>query len=120
MAKKTITLNARSKWPDVKDDYVIWHQDHAIGRIRLVADPKAPATPWEWFITVPVAMPAWANGTGESCDVCMKEFSAAWSRFLKEIPAERLERAWEFERAAQSRRPRGDPSAALQGAQGGH
>ncbi len=113
MVKRTITLNARPKWPDVADDYLIWHEDHAIGRIRLVADPIAPATPWEWCVTVPLALPEWANGTAESRDVCMKDFSAAWRRFLKETPPERLERAWEFERAAQSRRPQTDPSAAL-------
>jgi hypothetical protein len=47
-----------------------------------------------------LAMPAWANGTAESRDVCMRNFSAAWGRLLKEAPFERLERAWEFERAA--------------------
>jgi hypothetical protein len=112
MAKKSITLNARRKWADVHDDYVVWHEDYAIGRIRLVADPVAPATPWEWFVTVPLAMPEWANGTAESRDACMNGFSAAWARFLKETPPERLARAWEFERAAQSRRPQSDtPSA---------
>jgi hypothetical protein len=50
MAKKTITLNARLKWPDVQDDYVVWHDDHAIGRIRLVADPKAASAAWEWSV----------------------------------------------------------------------
>jgi hypothetical protein len=116
MAKKTITLNARLKWPDVKDDYVVWHEEHAIGRIRLVADPKTPAAPWEWSVTVPLAMPGWASGTAESRDTCIKEFNSAWARFLKETPPRRLERAWEFERASQSRRPRRDRPAALSAA----
>jgi hypothetical protein len=116
MAKKTITLNARLKWPDVKDDYVVWHEEHVIGRIRLVADPKTPAAPWEWSVTVPLAMPGWASGTAESRDTGIKEFNSAWARFLKETPSKRLERAWEFERAARSRRPRRDPPAALSAA----
>ena len=109
MAKKTISLNARPKWPDVQDDYVVWHEEHEIGRIRLNGDPQG--TTWEWYITVPIAMPAWAGGTSESRDACTKDFSSAWGRLLKETRLERLERAWELERAATARRPRRDASA---------
>jgi hypothetical protein len=108
MAKKTISLNARLKWPDVKDDYVVWQEEHEIGRIRLIGD--AQGTTWEWYVTVPMAMPAWASGTCESRDACMKAFSSAWGRLLKETRLERLERAWEFEIAATTRRPRSGAS----------
>jgi hypothetical protein len=109
MAKKTISLNARPKWPDVRDDYVVWHEEHEIGRIRSSGD--AQGATWEWYIAVPMAMPVWASGISESRDACMKAFSSAWGRLLKETRLERLERAWEFERAATTRRPRRDASA---------
>jgi hypothetical protein len=107
MAKKTISLNARPKWPDVRDDYVVWHEEHEIGRIRLSGD--AEGARWEWYIAVPMAMPIWASGTCESRDACMRDFSSAWGRLLKETRVDRLERAWELERAA-TRRPRRDAS----------
>jgi hypothetical protein len=91
--EEIIALNARLKWPD-EDDYLIWQEEHAIGRIRLVADPKMPATPWEWSVTVPLAMPEMGERHGQSRDTCMKGFSSAWARFLKETPSRRLERAW--------------------------
>jgi hypothetical protein len=96
-AAAPVALKASPKWPDVKDDYVVRYDGHLIGRIRLGGDT------WEWSITVPMAMPVWANGTGESRDACMRDFTIAWGRFLKETSPERLERAWELERAFAAR-----------------
>lgn len=97
---KTITLNATPTWPDVKNDFVLRYDGHAIGRIRL--DGSA----WEWQITIPMAMPAWANGTADSLDACKRAFAAAWGRLLNETSPDRLERAWELERAAEARQRR--------------
>jgi hypothetical protein len=102
---KPITLKARLKWPDVKDDYVVHYEGHLIGRIRL-GDPRYEQGTWEWSINVPMAMPDWANGTAENRDACVKDFTAAWGRFLKEADPGRLERAWELERAAAARHQR--------------
>ncbi len=103
---KAITLNASLKWPDVKDDYVVRYDGHLIGRMRLAGERDAQGTTWEWSITIPMALPVWANGTAESRDTCMKDFTAAWGRFLKETSPERLERAWELERAFAARQQR--------------
>jgi hypothetical protein len=100
---KPIALNASPKWPDVKDDYVVRHEGHLIGRIRLGGERYAQGNTWEWSIDVPMEMPASASGSAESRDACMKAFSAAWGRFLKETSPERLERAWELERAFAAR-----------------
>ncbi len=105
-AAKTITLRASLKWPDVKDDYVVHYDGHLIGRIRLGDERYAQGTTWEWSIAVPMAMPDWANGSAENRDACMKDFNAAWGRFLKETDPARLERAWELERAAAARHQR--------------
>jgi hypothetical protein len=103
---KAAALHASPKWPDVKDDYVVRYDGHLIGRIRLGGEHYAQGTTWEWSITVPMAMPAWANGTGESRDACMKDFTTAWGRFLNETDPARLERAWELERAFAARQQR--------------
>src|SRR6202035_4749574 len=97
---KTISLQASPTWPGIKDDYVLWHEGHKIGRIRLAE------TAWEWHMTVPMAMPAWANGSAGSLDECGKAFGAAWGRLLNETSPARLERAWELERAVEARQPR--------------
>jgi len=103
---KVITLKASLKWPEIKDDYLVRYDGHLIGRIRLGDERYAQGTRWEWSITVPMAMPDWANGTAESRDNCMKDFNAAWGRFLKETDPARLERAWELERAFAARHQR--------------
>jgi hypothetical protein len=95
---KTITLNARPTWSGVKDDYLLRYEGQVIGRIRLAE------TAWEWHITVPMAMPAWASGSADSLEECKSAFAAAWGRFLKETSPARLERAWELQRAAEARR----------------
>jgi hypothetical protein len=107
---KPITLKASLKWPDVKDDYVVHYEGHLIGRIRF-GDPRYEQGTWEWNLTVPMAMPDWANGTAENRDACMKDFTAAWGRFLKETDPARLERARELERAAAVRHQRRGLSA---------
>jgi hypothetical protein len=105
-AVKTITLKASLKWPDVKDDYVVHYDGHLIGRIRLGDEHFEQGRTWDWSITAPMAMPDWANGSAESRDACMKDFTAAWGRFLKETDPKRLERAWELERAFAAREQR--------------
>ncbi|WP_291856130.1 hypothetical protein [Bradyrhizobium sp.] len=97
---KTITLNANLRWPDVKNDYVLRYDGHAIGHIRLVNGG------WEWKITVAMAMPPWAEGVSDSLDGSKRAFAAAWGRLLKETSPERIERAWELERAAETRQLR--------------
>ena len=99
---KTITLNASPTWPDVKNDYVLRYEGHAIGRIRL--DGSA----WEWQITIPMAMPDWARGTADNLDGSRRAFAAAWGRLLTETDPDRLERAWELERAVEARQQRRD------------
>jgi hypothetical protein len=100
---KAVTLNASPKWPDVKDDYVVRYEGHVIGRIRLGGERYAQGDTWEWSIDVPMEMPAWASGSAQTRDACMKDFTAAWGRFLKETTPERLERALELERAFAAR-----------------
>jgi hypothetical protein len=97
---KKIALSASPTWAEAKNDYVLRYEGHVIGRIRLAE------TSWEWHITVPMAMPAWARGSAPNLDDCKKAFAEAWGRFLSETDPDRLERAWEFSRAAELRRQR--------------
>lgn len=97
---KTITLNASPSWPGAKNDYVLRYERHTVGRIRLAE------TAWEWQITVPMAMPPWAQGVSASLDDARQGFAVAWGRFVKETSPERLERAWDLARAAESRQQR--------------
>jgi hypothetical protein len=99
---KTITLNASPTWPDVKNDYILRYEGHAIGRSRL------HESAWEWQITIPMAMPDWASGTADNLDGSRRAFAAAWGRLLTETNPERLERAWELERAVEARQQRRD------------
>jgi hypothetical protein len=95
---RTIELNASPTWADVRDDYTLRYQEHVIGRMRRLTGDG-----WEWHITVPMAMPAWANGSAPDFDGCRVMFAEAWGRFLKETNPARLERAWELSRAAERR-----------------
>jgi hypothetical protein len=94
---KTITITSRLKWPDVKDDYVMTFEGHTIGRIRRTE------TAWSWYIELPMAVPDWASGVAASLEDCQRAFVTGWLRFLQENSAERIERAWELERAAEAR-----------------
>lgn len=92
-----ITINAQARWPDVKDDYVLQYEGHSIGGVRL------DGTMWVWSITIPMALPEWAEGTAANRDECFKLLAAAWGRLLAQTNPERLQRAWELERAFEGR-----------------
>jgi hypothetical protein len=102
---KTIILNASPTWAGVKDDYVLRYDGHVIGRIR-----SAEKT-WEWHLTIPMAMPEWAQGSAANLEQAKRAFAAAWGRLLNETAPERLARAWELERAAEARRQRLEAAA---------
>ena len=92
-----ITINAQARWPDVKDDYVLQCEGHSIGRVRL------DGTNWVWSISIPMAVPEWAEGTAANRDECFKFLAAAWGKLLAQTNPERLQRAWELEKAVEVR-----------------
>jgi hypothetical protein len=103
---RTIVLNASLTWADVQDDYVLRYGEHLIGRIRRAE------TAWEWHITVPMAMPTWAQGSTSGLEEARAAFALAWARLLKETSPKRLARAWELERAVEARQRRMEAAAA--------
>jgi hypothetical protein len=95
-----ITIDARPRWPDVRDDYAIRFEGHSIGRVRL------DGTAWVWSITIPMALPDWAEGSSASRDEGFKALAAAWGKLLSQTSPERLQRAWELENAFEVRQQR--------------
>jgi hypothetical protein len=95
-----ITINAQPRWPDVNDDYAVQFEGHSIGRVRL------DGTNWVWSITIPMALPEWAEGSAASRDEGFKALAAAWGRLLAQTNPERLQRAWELEKAFEARQQR--------------
>jgi hypothetical protein len=92
-----ITISAQPRWPDVKDDYVLQSEGHSIGRVRL------DGTNWVWSISIPMALPEWAEGTAANRDESFKALAAAWGKLLTQTNPERLQRAWELEKAFEAR-----------------
>src|ERR1700712_1477493 len=99
MAAK-ITSAGSLRWPDVRDDYVVRFEGHSIGRVRL------DGTNWVWSITIPMALPEWAEGSAASRDEGFKALAAAWGNLRAQPDPERLQRAWELEKAFEARQQR--------------
>lgn len=94
---KAISIEARLRWPGVKDDYTVFYEGHAIGSIRR----SGPG--FVWSISVAMALPDWADAVAPNFGDGMKGLADAWARLLRETSPDRLQRAWEFEKAAQAR-----------------
>src|SRR6201995_1697180 len=92
-----ITINAQPRWPDVKDDFVVEFEGHSIGRVRL------DGANWVWSITIPMALPDWAEGTTASRDEGFKALAAAGGNCLAQPDPPRRQRAWELEKAFEAR-----------------
>jgi hypothetical protein len=73
-------------------------QGHSIGRVRLELGR------WVWCVTIPMAVPEWAEGMAASRDDAFKALASAWGRLLAQTSPERLQRAWELEKAFELRR----------------
>jgi hypothetical protein len=95
----SIRLNASLTWRDVQDDFTLRYKGHVVGRIRPAGDASSADSLWEWQITVPMEMPEWARGSAGSREECFMAFAIALGRFLVETGPERLDRAWDLERA---------------------
>jgi hypothetical protein len=102
MATK-ITIDAHLRWPDIRDDYVVRFEGHSIGRVRL------DGINWVWSVAIPMALPEWAEGTTASRDESFKALAAAWSKLLTQTSAERLQRAWDLEKAFEVRQQKMAP-----------
>jgi hypothetical protein len=92
-----LTIDASLRWPDVRDDYAVHFQGHSIGRVRL------EGADWVWSITIPMALPDWAEGATASRDDSFKALASAWGRLLSQTSPERLQRAWDLEKAFEIR-----------------
>ena len=92
-----IVIDARLRRPDVPDDYAVDFEGHSIGRVRL------EATSWLWSISIPMGVLDWAEGTASTRDDGFKALAAAWGRLLHETRPDRLQRAWELEKAFAAR-----------------
>jgi hypothetical protein len=53
-----------------------------------------------------MALPEWAEGSAASRDEGFKALAAAWGRLLAQTNPERLQRAWELEKAFEARQQR--------------
>lgn len=94
---RAISLNLSLRWPEVKDDYLVRFEGHSIGSVRL------SESGWVWSITIPMALPKWTVGRAASLEDCIKALASAWTRLLNQTSPERLQRAWELEKAAEAR-----------------
>ena len=92
-----ISIDATPRSPDVRDDYAVHFQGHSIGRVRRDLGG------WVWCVTIPMAVPDWAEGMAASRDDAFKALASAWGRLLAQTSPERLQRAWELENAFELR-----------------
>jgi hypothetical protein len=99
MAAK-LTIDASPRSPAVRDDYAVHFQGHSIGRVRL------DGAGWVWNITIPMALPDWAEGVAAGRDDGFKALASAWGRLLSDTSPERLQRAWDLEKAFEDRQQR--------------
>ena len=98
--KKSISLSAKLRWPEVKDHYVVLYEGRVIGNVYRSGDD------WSWSISVPMGLPDWSAGKAPNLHEGVTALAQAWTRILKATSAERLQRAWDLERAAQARTSR--------------
>jgi hypothetical protein len=57
---------------------------------------------WVWAIA-PMALREWTAGGAASLQDSIKALAAVWAKLLNQTSPERLQRAWDCERAAEAR-----------------
>lgn len=92
-----MSLSLGLRWPEVKDDYLVRFEGHTIGHVRL------GDSGWLWAVTIPMALPDWTTGSAASLEDSIKALAIAWTKLVGQTSPDRLQRAWDLERAAEAR-----------------
>ncbi len=93
-----LALNLRA-WSDVSDIFNVGFNGCCIGRLWLARDRSEAEKPWEWMISIPMALPDSSKGIAESFDTAVRAIAMAWGHIIVTTPPSRLESALALLRA---------------------
>jgi hypothetical protein len=93
-----LALNLRA-WSDVSDIFNVGFNGCCIGRLWLARDRSEAEKPWEWMISIPMALPDSSKGIAESFDTAVRAIAMAWGQIIVTTPPSRLESALALLRA---------------------
>jgi len=93
-----VALNLRA-WPDVSDIFNVGFDGCCIGRIWLAHDRTDTDMPWEWIISIPMALPDSSKGKSNSFQAAARALAMAWGQILSATAPARLQSALALLRA---------------------
>jgi hypothetical protein len=88
-----IALKLGLAWPDIKDLYDVSFNGIRIGRVWFARDRSPAQQPWEWLVSLPMALPDSTKGTAGTLNDALNAFAAAWAQLLSTTQPARLQRA---------------------------
>lgn len=86
-------------WPEVSDIFNVGFDGCAIGRVWRARDRSDAEQPWEWMISIPMALPDSSKGIAESLDTAVRAIAMAWGHIITTTAPARLESALALLRA---------------------
>ena len=107
-----IALKLGLAWPDIRDLYDVAFNGARIGRVWLARDRSPAQQPWEWLISLPMALPDSTKGAAHTLNDALNAFAAAWAQVLSTTQPARLQRALDLAEAVEQKEQLIDPSAA--------
>jgi hypothetical protein len=91
-----IALKLGLAWPDIKDLYDVSFDGTRIGRVWFACDRSPAQQPWEWLVSLPMALPDSTKGAAATLNDALNAFATAWAQVLSTTQPARLQRALEL------------------------
>src|SRR5262245_25941505 len=98
-----IALKLGLAWPDIKDLYDVSFDGIRIGRVWFACDRSPPQQPWEWLVSLPMALPDSTKGAAATLNDALNAFAAAWAQLLSSTQPARLRRALDLAQAVEQK-----------------
>jgi hypothetical protein len=98
-----IALKLGLAWPDIKDLYDVSFDGTRIGRVWFACDRSPAQQPWEWLVSLPMALPDSTKGAAATLNDALNAFAAAWAQVLSTTQPARLQRALELAQAVEQK-----------------
>jgi hypothetical protein len=96
-----LSLNVGLAWPEIEHFYLVGYQGNTVGKIWFATDKRTGATPWEWHLCIPMALPDNTQGLAQSKEHALQVLANSLHTLLLRTPPERIERAFRLSAAAQ-------------------
>lgn len=91
-----LVLNVGLSWPEVDHVYSVGYHGQLVGKVWFAIDKRGDATPWEWLLSLPMALPDDSRGIARSRADALHALARSLHTLITHTSPDRFERTLAF------------------------